>query len=121
MRGVDHARVGRDLVRGVGLRRALGSPQARILAVLGQKLGGAAHLGDFAVLEHDQQVGFAQRTQAMRDSDRGAALHHIVERGLDLALGLHVHCGGCLVQNQDLGIDQNGARNGDPLSFAAGQ
>ena len=57
----------------------------------------------------------------MGDGDGGAAGHHVVQRALNLALGLHVDRAGRFVEHQDLRIDQDRAGDGDPLPLAAGQ
>ena len=78
-----------------------------------------ADLGDPAALQHDQPVGLAQRAQAVGDGDRGAALDQVVERLLDLALGLGVDRRGRLVQDQDPRVDQQRPGDRDPLPLAA--
>ena len=70
---------------------------------------------------HDQPVGLAQRRQPVGDGDRGAALHQVVERLLDLLLGLGVDRRGGLVEDQDARVDQQRARDRDALALAAGQ
>ena len=47
-------------------------------------------LGDTALVEHDDLVGVANRRQAMRDRDDGAAARKPLERGLNRPLGLRI-------------------------------
>ncbi len=57
----------------------------------------------------------------MRDRDDRALTGDAVDGGLDLAFGLHVNgCGG-LVEHDDRGVAQDGARDGDALLLAAGE
>ena len=55
----------------------------------------------------------------MGDGDRRAALDQVVERFLDLALGLGVDRAGGLVEDQDPRVDQQGAGDRNPLPLAA--
>jgi len=55
----------------------------------------------------------------MRDRDRRAALDEIVKCSLDLLLGLRVDARSRLVENQDARIDEERARDADPLPLAA--
>jgi len=62
----------------------------------------------------------------VRDDERGAlppvlARHQVVERPLDLALGLRVEGARRLVQDQDGRVLQERAGDGDPLPLAAGE
>ena len=71
--------------------------------------------------KHDQPVGFAQRAQAMGDGDRRAALDQVVERQLNLALGLGIDRDGGLVEDQDPRIDQQRPGDRNALPLAAGE
>ena len=51
----------------------------------------------------------------MCDGEGGPALHQPCNRLLDSHLCLHVHRGGRLVQNQDPGVVEDGASQGNPL------
>jgi hypothetical protein len=82
---------------------------------------GRAHLDQLAALEADDAVGIVERRQAVSDGDGGAALHQRFQRFLDLALGLGIDRRGGLVQESDLGVEQDGARNRDALALAARQ
>ena len=80
-----------------------------------------ADLGDPAPFQHDEPVGPAERAQAVGDGDRRPALDQVVERLLDLALGLGVDRRGRLVEDQDPRVDQQGPGDRDPLPLAAGE
>ena len=57
----------------------------------------------------------------MRDHEGGAALHHLVEGGIDLGLGDGVERAGCLVEDQDRRVLQQRAGDRQALPLAAGQ
>ena len=57
----------------------------------------------------------------MRDDERGAVLRHLLERVLDVLLGVTVERGGRLVEHQDRRSFQDGAGDGDALLFATGK
>ena len=65
-----------------------------------------ALLDDAAVLEHDDQVGVADRREAVRDHEGGAAGEQAAESPLDLALGADVHGRRGLVEDQDARVGE---------------
>src|SRR5262249_32247445 len=73
------------------------------------------------LIEHDDLVGVDNGREPMRDDERGAVLRHLLERILDVLLGVTVERGGRLVEQQDRRSFQDGARDGDALLLAAGQ
>ena len=76
---------------------------------------------DAASLDHMDAVGVAHGGQAVGDHQGGAALHQPFEGGLDEGLALGVEGAGGLVEQQDGGVLEEGAGNGDTLTLAAGQ
>ena len=70
---------------------ALRLVQAIIRSLGGKQLVVVSFLDDSAAFKDDQPVGAAKRAEAVGDGDRRAALHEIVEGGLDFALGFRVH------------------------------
>ena len=57
----------------------------------------------------------------MGDHERGAALHHSIESGVDLGFGDRIECAGRLIQDQDWRIFQQRTRDRQALTFAAGE
>ena len=57
----------------------------------------------------------------MGDDERGAILHQPVERLLNDGLTLRIHVRGCLIEDQDRRIFQNGAGNREALPLPPGQ
>ena len=81
----------------------------------------AAALHDAAVVQHQDAIGADHAGQAVRQDQRRAALHQPVERLLDHGLVLGVDGGQRLVENQDRGIPQQRAGDGDALALSAGE
>ena len=61
------------------------------------------------------------RRQPMRDHQRGAALHDLVERLLHQSLAFRIERAGRLVQQQDRRVAQHRPGNGDPLPLSCRQ
>ncbi len=80
-----------------------------------------ADFDDSSPLQHDQPIRLLQRAQTMGDGDRRAALDQVVQRELNLALGLGVDGAGGLVEDQNLGVDEQRPGNRNPLPLAAGE
>ena len=72
-----------------------------------------------APVQHQDLVGIAHGADALGDHEGGAALHQLVERLLDLVLGLGVHAAGRVVQDQDARVEQQRAGDRDALLLAA--
>ena len=68
-----------------------------------------------AVLQHDDPVGVADRGQPVRDHEAGAPLEQPRERRLDQPLGVAVDACGRFIEDQDLGIGDQGAGEADQL------
>ena len=77
-----------------------------------------ALLDDLAVLQHDDQVGVADRGEAVCDHERGAAGEERAQRALDLPLGADVDRRGRLVEDQDPRVGEQRARERDELALA---
>lgn len=96
--------------------------EARVHArgVLEERLVRAA-LGDAALLEHDDAVRLLDGREAVRDGDCRAALRDAVERRLHDLLAAHVDGAGRLVEDQEFGLADYGASDGDALALASGE
>ena len=77
-----------------------------------------ALLDDAAVLEHDDQVGIADRREPVRDDERGSVLEQQMQRLLDLSLGADVDRRRRLVEDQDPRVGEQRARERDQLALA---
>ena len=78
-------------------------------------------LGDFSAFDHENHVRVADRAQMVRDDDRGAAGHEVLERLDDRLFGRRVERGRRLVENQNRRVADDGAGDGDALALAAGE
>ena len=116
----DVARQGRQLAPGSGLGRVHGpvAVERRVEPALREQLVVRALLDDPAVLEDDDQVGVADRREAVRDDERGPAVQQAAERLLDLALGADVDRARRLVEDQDPRVGEQRARERDELPLA---
>ena len=78
--------------------------------------------GDGAVADGDDAVGVLGDVGLVGDEDDGVALGvEIVEEGHDLVAGLGVEVSGGLVGEDDGGVVDEGAGDGDALALAAGE
>ncbi len=79
------------------------------------------HVQHLPVRHHDDAVGVSERREPVGDDERGAVLDEQVERALDQLLVLGVDGGRGLVQNQQVGVLENGPRDADALPLAAAE
>ncbi|SGY44352.1 BQ5605_C001g00146 [Microbotryum silenes-dioicae] len=89
--------------------------QLKVDALLGQQLKVSALFGDAAVLQNVDDVRGLNCRETMRDGDRRSTFGGLVERRLYNLLGFGVECRGRFVQQQDLGVADQGTSNGDAL------
>ncbi len=73
---------------------------------------------DPAFFNDDEAVGIFQRGKAVGDGERGPALNESFQCFLDGAFRFRIERTRCFIENEDLGISQNGSGDGDTLSFA---
>ena len=78
-----------------------------------------AHSFDLAALEHQDGVGFDQRRQPMRDHDDRAPRRDATNIFVDDRLAVRVQRAGRFVEDQDARIDDQRARDGEPLLLSA--
>ncbi|KGQ05651.1 hypothetical protein BBAD15_g9081 [Beauveria bassiana D1-5] len=78
-------------------------------------------LQELPVAQHKNHICILHRRQTMRHHDHGAAASRALKRRLDEALALRVERAGRLVEEQDAGLANQRARNGDALLLAARQ
>ena len=94
---------------------------AAVEAVPGEQVRVGAALDDAAALEHDYQIGAADRGEPVSDDERGAVAYDLGEGPLDLVLGADVDAGRRVVEDQNGRVEQQGPSNGEPLPLAPGQ
>ena len=82
--------------------------QAGIAAARSQQFIVPADLGDVAVFHDDKTIRPPQRAESMGDGDGRSAADQVLQRRLNLALGLGVHRRSRFVENEDARIDRAG-------------
>ena len=78
-------------------------------------------LDDLAVLEHENLIGALDGREPVRDHERRASAPERLQPVLDEPLAFAIEARGRLVEDQDLRIGEDGARDGDALALAARQ
>ena len=63
----------------------------------------------------------AHGAEAVGDDDDGAVLHQVGQRRLNQGLALGVECGNGCVEDEDGGVFEDGAGDGQALALAAGE
>src|SRR5262252_5716868 len=92
--------------------------EAGVDAVFGEQHVVRPLFGDAAVVDDDDARGAPHGRQAVRDHDRRPAAHQLGDAAFDHALGLGIDAGGRLVEDQDLGVAGQGAREREQLALA---
>ena len=76
---------------------------------------------DPAAVEHDDLVGERDRREPVRDDDRRPAAHRLAQPEPDLRLGRRVDRRRGVVEDEDARVDDERARDRDPLALPAGE
>ena len=96
----------RDLV---SLAQTLQVDKLVVAALVTEQLGMSAALDDLALIEDVDDVGLLDRAETVGNGNGGAAASGGIKRGLDDLLGLGVEGGGGFVEEENLGVTQEGA------------
>ena len=80
-----------------------------------------ATLDDAAVFNDQDLVRAANGGEAVRDDEGGAAAHQVGEALLNQGFGFGIEAGGGFVKDEDAGIGENGAGDGDALALTSGK
>src|SRR5205823_12640911 len=80
-----------------------------------------ATLHNQALLQDENLVDITQGAEAVRDHDHRAIHDQLVQRVHDLGIGRNVEGGSGLVEDQDGGVAQESAGNGNTLPLTAGE
>jgi hypothetical protein len=80
-----------------------------------------ALFGDPSIPHHQDLIGAFDGVQSVGDDQQGLAPHQLGYGGLNMALIICVHAGGGLVQNDDGGVLEDAAGDGNPLLLAPGE
>jgi hypothetical protein len=72
-------------------------------------------------VNHINHIRLLDRAQPMRHRDRRPPPSRSIQCGLDYLLGFGVEGRGGFVEEEDLGVPEEGARDGDTLLLPAGE
>ncbi len=111
-RGLVHADLAGLFVRG---------EQRAVQRAAGLELRRRADVDNPAAVEHGDPVGEFQRRGAVGDDQRRPLPGHLVQPGVDVRLDLGVDRGGGVVEDQHVGVAQDGAGERDALALTAGE
>ena len=81
----------------------------------------AAALDDLAAIHDQDQVSIHDALDTVGDDKGCAAAHHGLQGFADDTFGLRIHRGGRVIQDEDAGILEEGAGDGDALFLPAGK
>src|SRR5213596_2282380 len=95
--------------------------QAPVPAAPGHHLGVRAAVDDATFLQQQHEICVRDRGQVVCDHETGLAGHQAIECLAHGRLAFHVETGHRLVQNQDRGVANERARDGDALPLPAGE
>src|SRR5438477_1084354 len=95
--------------------------QLRIIAAVSEQLVVCDALGDGAFDQDDDLVGVANGGGAVRNQNRGAALHDSAQAVEDALLGLGVDARERVVEDENARIADNGAGDGGALLLPTGK
>ncbi|SCE47781.1 hypothetical protein GA0115253_105726 [Streptomyces sp. Termitarium-T10T-6] len=112
-RGPVAGRGGAQLV-GVGEEAAVEGGGALQLLV-------GADRGELPAVEDGDAVGELEGGAAVGDEEGGPPRHHLFQRLVDLVLDAGVDGGGRVVEEEEPGVGEDGAGEGDALALAAGE
>src|SRR5579862_1870958 len=76
---------------------------------------------DAALFKHSDASGAADGREPMGDDDDGAAAHQVAEGYLHERFAFGVECGGGFVEDEDGRVFEDGAGDGEALTFASGE
>ena len=105
----------------VGFQAVLAGVEVVVAALHGVELVVVAALDDEAAFDDEDLVGAADGGEAVGDDEGGAADHELVEAGLNHGLGLGIERAGGFVEDEDAGLGEQGAGDGEALALAAGE
>ena len=74
---------------------------------------------DFAGFENEDFGAFFDGRETVGNDNHSSAHLNIVQCLLNLILGVLIECGGRLIEEEDLGLSDDGSGNRDPLLLAA--
>src|SRR5216683_1787998 len=95
--------------------------QIRVIAAASEQFVVRATLSDGAVNQDNDLVGVPDRRGTVRNQNRRTAFHDSAQSGEDALLGLRVHGGKGIVEDQNSRIADDGARDRGALFLSTGE
>ena len=90
-----------------------------ISAALVNKVIMCTPIGDPAVFDYQDLIGFSYRAQSVSNDKSGSPLGEFSQTFLNQRFAFRIQIGGGLIQDQNSWIGQNRSRDGNPLSLAS--
>jgi len=78
-----------------------------------------AFLCQGALVQNQDAVAVSDAVEPVGYHDHGHVRGELLQCLLELSLGNGIQCGGCLVQDQNAGLSQQGTGNCQPLALSA--
>ena len=94
---------------------------APVKTALGQQFFRGALLCHTAILQHDNMIGTGHSTHPVGDDQHRFTLKQAGESFLNSTFVFNIQAGGCLIQKNDRRVFKQGAGDGNPLAFTAGE
>src|SRR5437588_7474397 len=92
--------------------------QFAVVAIAGDQFIVGPKLHDAPTMKHGDAIGIAYSRYAVRNKNRGAALHHVAQMVENLVFSLGVNTGERIVQHENPRIADERACNGRALLLA---
>src|SRR5262249_59971612 len=102
------------------LHPQLQAVERRVAPTLAQQLVVTTRFDDRSVLDDEDAVSIDDGVQAMCDHDRRSPLAEVLDRALNLTLGLRIERSRRLVEQDDRRVLEQCACDGNALALAAG-
>ncbi len=80
-----------------------------------------ALLNEFSFVEDDDSVGLEDGVEAVGDGDDGSSLHELAGGFFEQGFGFGVKRGSGFIENQNGGVFEEGAGEGEALGLSAGE
>src|SRR5215217_7971050 len=103
------------------LLRSMQAIEAGVASVPLQEVTVRAVLGDTPLFQHEDPACVADGQEVVRDNDGGASLHQALQRDHDVLARPCVEPRGRLIEDEDRGVPDHGARYGEPLPLPVGE
>src|SRR6266404_1247909 len=105
----------------IGFKAVLASVQIVVAASESVQRLVSAAFNDAAGFDNQNLFGAANGREPMRNYERCAAAHEVTQTFLNERFRLRIQTGSGFIENEDAGISENGASDGDALLLSSGK